>query len=69
MHYTEKYNRYVAAVGEKIDVGACAQHKRLNDIADDTKLMAYLSIHDGDTYQEDRLLHVIVDIVSNNQSY
>lgn len=66
MHYTEKYNRYVAVVG---DVGACAQHKKLNDIADDTKLMAYLSIHDGDTYQEDRLFHVIVDIVSNNQSY
>ena len=71
-HYTEKYNRYVEAVGGKIGSGACAQQKRenkLDEISDDTKLIAYLSTHDGDTWQGDWLFHVIKDIVRNNPSH
>lgn len=61
------------AVGGKIGSGACAQQKRenkLDEISDDTKLIAYLSTHDGDTWQgKDWLFHVIKDIVRNNPSH
>ena len=64
--HTEKFNRYATTVGGKIGSGACAQANRqnhLDEIKDETKLLAYLSTPTSETWEGDWLFRVIKDIV------
>lgn len=65
--FTEKYKKYVSAVGGRVGAGACAQVTRdnhLKEITDEAKLFLYLSTEESEKWQGDWLFLVINDIVS-----